>query len=157
MKSIIVAALLMWILPASAQFKPNGDPEPTVAESLVHPSAGLGSLFGFLNSDNFRMNHSVSMSYLSTNAGGLSLASYTNTMLLKLADPLHLRVDLTLQGSPFGNSLGLQQSELSGFFLSNAELNYHPSENMFIDVRYGQLPAYGYGYSPLGVGYYGYR
>jgi len=165
MKRMIVAVLLVVNLPALAQFKPGNDPEPTVSEALVHPTPGLGSLFGLLNSDNFHMRHSVSMSYLSYGGGGLSLASYTNSMLYKISDPLHVRFDLTFQGSPFGNSLGLQQNDLSRVFISNAELSYRPSENMFIDVRYGQLPYYDYrnspfgysplGYSPTGFGYYG--
>ena len=159
MKRVLVAALLALNLPALAQFKPDSDPAPNVSESLVHPAPGMGSLFGFLNSDNFHMNHSVSMSYQSFNGGGLSLASYTNSMSYKIADPLQAHLDLTFQGSPFGNSLGLQSTDLTKFFISNASLSYRPADNMFIDLRYSQIPAYGYGYgySPLGLGYYGYR
>ena len=158
MKRIIVAVFLVvnvaMIQPAAAQFKPDNDSQPTVSESLVHPSSNLGSLFGLLNSENFRMRHSISMSYLSFGGGGLSLASYTNSMLYKIADPLHLRFDVTIQGSPFGNSLGINQNDLSRIFISNAELNYHPSENMFIDVRYGQAPWYDNRYYPFGPGYF---
>jgi hypothetical protein len=58
--------------------------------------------------------------------------------------------------SPF-NSLGKDaQSNLSGLFLSRAELNYRPWKNALVQISYRQIPAayglgtgYGYGFGGM--------
>jgi hypothetical protein len=131
---------------SNAQFKSQVENQPSVSQSLVHPMTSINSFLGILNPDNFSMQHSLSMSYMSFGGTGISLASYTNSMFYKIADPLNIRFDLTLQGSPFGNYGSLQQSDLSKLFVSRAQLNYRPLENMFIRLEYNQLPAGRYYY-----------
>ena len=157
MKKLFVAIVMLAMVAnmnVMAQFKSQEENQPSVAQSLVHPTS-INSFLGILNPDNFTMHHSFSLSYLSFGGQGLSLASYTNSMFYKISDPLNVRFDLTLQGSPFGNSLGLQQNDLSKIFLSNAELNYRPADNMFIKLQYSQLPFYNLQYNPYyPSGYY---
>ena len=141
---------------ATAQFKSQTENQPAPSQSLIQSPGGMGSVLGLFNPDNFLMRHSLSFSYFTAGGTGLSLTSYTNTMLYKISDPLNLRFDVTLQGSPFGNYGGVQQSELSKIYLSRAELNYRPAENMSIRVQYLQLPysAYRYDwYSPYSYPY----
>ena len=137
MKTIIV--LLVAVGSVTAQFK-SQEQQPSASQSLVHPLTSINSFLGFLNPDNFMMRHNFAFSYMTSGGQGLSLASYTNSMLYKIADPLNVRFDVTLQGSPFGQYGSAQQSDLSKLYLSRAELNYHPWENVFMKVQYNQLP-----------------
>ena len=139
--------LLALFLPAAvfAQFKSDLQDQPSTAQSMVRPDPTIGSFLNLLNSENFSMRHNLSYSYLSSGGTGLSIASYTNSMFYKIADPLNVRFDLTLQGTPFG-SASPYQSALNGLFVSRAELNYRPWENTFIKVEYNHLPANYLGY-----------
>ena len=142
---VLMVGIVALMTPAGAQFKSQVENQPSASQSLVHPT-NMNSLLGILNPDNFTMHHSLSMSYMSYGGGGISLASYTNSMFYKIADPLNVRLDVTLQGSPFGSYGNLQQSQLSNLFVSRAQLNYRPMENMFIRVEYGRLPYNDYYY-----------
>jgi hypothetical protein len=147
MRLQVTACLLLFAgTMALAQFKSQADQPQNPTQGLFKPSQSIGSLLGLLNPDNFRMRHSFSFSYLSSGGTGLSLASYTNSMFYKIADPLNLHVDLTLQGSPFGDYGSLQQNDLSRLYVSRAELNYRPADNMYIQLQYRQLPFSYYDY-----------
>ncbi len=144
---VLVAAILSIVALAGAQLK--DEDRQSVNESMVKPAQSISSFLGLLNPDNFTMHQNISMSYFSYGGTGMSVASFTNTMLYKISDPLNVRLDLTLQGSPFGQTGGFSQSELNRLFISNAELNYRPTDNMFIKLQYSQLPLGLYGmYSP---------
>jgi hypothetical protein len=67
-------------------------------------------------------------------------------MFYRIADPLDVRVDVTLQGSPFGPTAGMNRNDLSGIYLSRAELNYRPWDNVFFQVEYRELPYSAYLY-----------
>ncbi len=138
----MILALALVAGTGMAQFKTQSE-QPTAVPSIVRAAPDMGSLLGFINPENFSMHHSFSVGYLSGGGTGLSMASYTNSMFYKIADPLNVRMDLTLQGSPFGASTPYQ-SALNGVFLSRAELNYHPWQNFFISVQYNHRPGYGY-------------
>ncbi len=131
--------------------------EQSAAASLVRPGGagsagsngsgswggGLSSFFGLLDPDRFLMRHTLSMNYMSAGGSGLSLASYTNSMFYKIADPLNVRVDVTLQGSPFGTPAGVDRNALNKIYLSRAEMNYRPWENVYLQLQYREMP-----YSP---------
>ena len=147
---IVSMGVLLFSALASAQFKSQEEQQPSPAQYLVHPATSINGILGFFNPDNFMMRHNFSFSYLSSGGAGLSLASYTNSMFYKIADPLNVRFDLTLQGSPFGQYGSAQQSDLSKLYLSRAELNYRPWENVFVKVQYNQVPLNYWGsYPPL--------
>src|SRR5713101_1195880 len=83
MKKIILTVVIVFMLSggASSQFKSQVENQPSVSQSLVHPNTSINSFLGILNPENFMMRHSFSLSYLSAGGAGLSLASYTNSML----------------------------------------------------------------------------
>jgi hypothetical protein len=142
----VLACILLFSFAGSAQFKSQVE-QPSVSRSLVQSKTSLSSFFGLLNPDNIRMQHNFSMSYFSFAGTGMSLASYTNSLFYKISDPLNVRFDVTLQGSPFGQSA--YQNALTGVFLSRAELNYRPWENFLIKLEYNRLPYNYYGmYDP---------
>ena len=145
---IVAVGIFLFSALASAQFKSQEEQQPSPAQYLVRPTTSINSILGFFNPDNFMMRHNFSFSYLSSGGTGLSLASYTNSMFYKIADPLNVRFDLTLQGSPFGQYGSSQQSDLSKLYLSRAELNYRPWENVFVKVQYNQLPLSYWGNYP---------
>ena len=152
----LLIGLLITLENVSAQFKSQTENQPSPSQALVHPAPSIGNFLGLLNPENFNMRHSLSFSYLSSGNVGLSLASYTNSMFYKISDPLNVRFDVTLQGSPFGNYGGIQQNELSRLYLSRAELNYRPSENMFIRLQFNQIPLGTYFDDGYGLLYYPY-
>lgn len=142
--AVLMIGIALLTVPARAQFKSQVENQPSVAQSLVHPMTSINSFLGILNPANFSMRHSLSMSFISAGGIGMSMASYTNSMKYKIADPLDVRFDLTLQGSPFGSYGSLQQSDFSKLFVSRAQLDYRPLNNMFIRLEYNQLPPGGY-------------
>jgi hypothetical protein len=140
--SAILVVLMISVHSGFGQFK-SQEQQPSASQSLIHPATSINSFLGFLNPDNFMMHHTFGLSYMSSGGQGLSLASYTNSMFYKIADPLNVRFDVTLQGSPFGQYGSARQGDLSKLFLSNVELNYHPSEKLFLKLQYRQMP-FGY-------------
>ncbi len=136
----LCAATLLLGLSATAQWKSKPDEKVPVSESLVRSDRG-GLLFGWFDPANFTMGHSYSMSYTTSGGMGYSLGEYTNTMLYQISDPLSVRLDLSLSHSPFDSYGGRLGRELSGFRVSNAELNYRPSENTSLRLQFRQLPA----------------
>jgi opacity protein-like surface antigen len=158
MKSLLILAFSAFLATgvSSAQLKSLDEQPVSASQSLVHPATSISSFLGLLNSDNFMMRHNFSLSYLSSGGDGISMASYTNSMFYRIADPLNLRLDLTLQGSPFGGSGTLSQGNFSKLYISRAQLNYKPADNMFLRLEYNQIP-FGYlpgGYSSFAPGYY---
>ncbi len=151
--SLLLLAAALASTVSTAQIKSQDEQPVSASQELVHP-ASMGSLLGLLDANNFMMRHSFSLSYLSAGGQGISTASYTNSMFYRIADPLNLRLDLTLQGTPFGQS-GLGEGNFNKLFISRAEMNYKPSDNMFLRLEYRQIPFNYYSgfYSPYTPGF----
>jgi hypothetical protein len=129
---------------ANAQFRgqePSGPPR--VAGSMV-TNEGSTNFLSFINPDNFRMNHSYSMSYMTMGGRGMAIGMYTNSMFYRIADPLDVQVDVSLMHSPY-NSFNNNMDDYSGVFISRAEVNYQPTENFRVQLQYRQLPYGAYG------------
>jgi hypothetical protein len=143
--NILFILILVISLSVSAQFKSQNPEKTSVANSLFRPS-GTNSFLGFLNPENFQMNQNISMQYISGNGYGLSLASYTNSMFYKISNPLNVRLDVSLMGSPFGSYGMGNNTNFNKLFISRAEINYQPWENFHMQLQYRQLPISMYGY-----------
>lgn len=160
--SILITLLLAGLLsaPAAAQLKSQARAGESASPGLVRPAGtggwggGLSSFFGLLDPDRFLMRHTLSYNYLSAGGTGLSTASYTNSMFYSIADPLNVRFDVTLQGSPFGPTAGADRNDLNRIYLSRAELNYKPWDNVFLQLQYRELP-YSFYRNPFDPWYYG--
>lgn len=145
---------------ANAQFRRSASEEPTAAQSFVHPEMSETWL-GFFHPENFSMHQSYSMSYSAMGSQGIALGRFTNSMMYKFSDKIDARVDVSLQHSPYSTFDKSITNSLTGLMVDRAELNYRPSENMFLRISYRKLPSYyGYGYngynSPYLMGYPGY-
>lgn len=146
---ILILSVLLGVNVGNAQLKSQEQSQPTVAGSLVRPLPSMSGFESWFNPENFSMRHSFSLQYMTGGGYGLSLATYTNSMLYKFSDPLDVRFDVSLQGSPFGHTGFDQRTDFSKLYISRAELNYRPWENVRIQLMYRQFPYSGMGlYSP---------
>jgi hypothetical protein len=156
----LVALVLIVVTTGAAQFRSKIEPKPAVNESLIRQDGG-NFLVGWFDPSRLTMRHSFSLSYQTFGGKGLSVGSYTNSIFYKFSDPLDVQFDVSMIHSPF-NSFGRDfQDRLSGVYLSRAQLNYRPSDNILFQIQYRQVPAmywmmnsgygvwdYGYGRSP---------
>ena len=135
---------------ANAQFRSQASGESRVADGLMHNSSP--SLFlGWFDPARFHMRHSFDLSYVTSGGQGLSLGTYTNSMMYEIADNLNARADVSLSYSPYNSfsTFNNKKSDLSSVYLSKAEVNYRPSKDVLVQFQYRMIP-YGYGaYSPF--------
>jgi hypothetical protein len=133
-----------------AQFKDSGFETNSVKEGIV--SENSNAIFGFLNSDDFIMRHSFSLNYATSGGQGMSLTSYTNSMFYRLMNNLNVQLDVSVMYSPY-STMGEQfQKDISGVYISNAAINYHPWDNFSVHLQYRSMP-FGYGYYHPFYGY----
>lgn len=151
MKKIILI-LMVASLPVYGQFRDDGLNQPKVKEGIVDQSSGY--VFGFLNSENFQMRHSFSLSYSSFGEQGTSLGSYTNSMFYKLMSNLNVQMDVSVLFSPYSSFGQNFQNDINGVYISRAAINYYPFKDMQISIQYRNLPYYN-PYFGSGSGYYG--
>ena len=101
-------------------------------------------MLGFFNPQNFSMNHSFSLSYSAFSGQGVSLGVYTNRMMYKFSEDFDIQVDASMVTSPYNTFGDNFTDQISGIYLSRAQVNYRPSENTSISLQFRQVP---YGYS----------
>lgn len=143
MKKMMVLFAVIFSLNIYAQFKEPGFPTRSIKDGIVNENSG--SLFGFLNSDNFQMKHSYNLSYSSFGNQGLALGMYTNSMLLKLSNNMNVQVDASIIHSPYSTFGKDFQNQLNGVYVTRAAFNYKPWDDFFISIQYRNLPmAYHY-------------
>jgi hypothetical protein len=136
---------------ASAQFKTQRDAEGRVSDGVSTESPSL--FMGWFDPEKFHMSHSFSMSYMTGGGQGLSLGTYTNSMTYRFSDKIDARADLSMMYSPYNtlgsfNGAGKGKNDFSSIFLSRAEVNYHPWENVRFKLEFRQSPFYNPYYSP---------
>jgi hypothetical protein len=152
MRTLIILIVIAGLQTGSAQFKPKAGDQPRVSDSFIQPQSS-SDWFNMFNPNNFQMRHSYSASYSSFGGQGLALQRYTNTMMYQFLPNLQARVDLSLQNSPYSTFDYRLQNQFSKAFVSRAELNYRPTDNMVIRLQYREVPFsyfdYGY-YRPFG-------
>jgi hypothetical protein len=138
---VVVVLIVFGALQAEAQLKSQLEQEPPVSDAITRqPEPAL--FFGWFDPSKFSMQHSLSMSYQTMGGQGMSLGMYTNSMMYQLSNNLNARADVSLMYSPY-NSLstsGSKRNDLSSIFLSRAELNYRPWENVLLRVEYRRIP-----------------
>lgn len=152
-RCLLVALLTVGcVAGASAQFKTQVEQESRISNGIVQQNEP-SFLFGWFNPEKFSMHHSVSFSYSTMGKESMSLGTYTNSMMYEFADNLNARADVSMSYSPFNSfSSGLgkgQKNSLSSIYLSRAELNYRPWENVAVQLQFRQIPYGMYYYSPF--------
>jgi len=139
--SALTVVLLLFTATANAQFKSQVDKESRISDA-IYENTGSSFLFGWFNPERFHMRHSVSMSYTTFGSSGMSLGTYTNSMMYQFTDNLNARADVSVGFSPFNSmsKMGGMQNSFTGIYLSRAEINYRPWENFFVQLQYRQSP-----------------
>jgi hypothetical protein len=148
----LLLILIFTSLSVFGQFRDDGLNQPKVKEGIVDQSSGFA--FGFLNSENFQMRHSFSLSYSSFGGYGTSLGSYTNSMFYKLMSNLNVQMDVSILYSPYSSFGQNFQNDINGIYISRAAINYYPFKDMQISIQYSNLPYYN-PYFGSGSGFYG--
>lgn len=149
MKKLTIIFLLVITTSVVAQFREDSNKPVDIKSGIL--SNESGNFLGIFNPNNFRMSHTFDLSFQSFGAGNLALTTYTNSMFYKFNDQLNIQADISLVNSPYNSFDKNFAKQINGFYLSRAQLNYKPSENMNIILQYRNIPA-GY-YSPYMYGY----
>lgn len=141
MKKFFLTIVLLAILPFSVlgQLK-NQDKPVAIQQELVRPQGNEFFGLGWLDPSRFTMSHSISMSYFSVGDGSVSQSLYLNTMTYQIASPLMLRVQWGIQNFPHNSLAKNNPMFQGGFFLSNAELKYKPSDKFEMKLQFQQAP-----------------
>jgi opacity protein-like surface antigen len=155
MKSLsLVMVVCLTVLAAAgarAQFKPDAaHPSEESGGLITQPPSTM--MFGWFDPSKFQMHHSFELSYQSFAGQGMSLGTYTNTMMYQFADNLNARADVSMSFTPTNtqSAFGTKGSNnFSGIYLKNAELSYRPWDNVKVQLQYSQLPYGSYYYSPF--------
>lgn len=150
MKKFLLNAILLFSVSVNAQFKDPAFPTESPKDGIIDNSSS--SLFGFLNSDNFSMHHSFGLSYSAFAGQGLSLATYTNSMMYKFSDKMNVQFDASIISSPYSTFGKDFQNSLQGLYISRAAFNYKPWEDVSISLQYRNIP---YLFNNYSNGYYG--
>jgi hypothetical protein len=125
---------------AVGQFRSQPEARSSAGESLLRPDDG-GLLFGWFDPSRLTMHNSYTLSYTTSGSKGYSLGELTSNIAYQISDPLSVQFDVSLLHSPFNNLGGNFANNISGIYLTRAELNYRPSKNMFLQIQYRQLPS----------------
>jgi hypothetical protein len=145
MKRIIAVVFALAIASnfSFAQYKLGDNTNPSSYKPYDNSSSNL--ILGFINPNNFTMNHSFSVSTMASPYGNISLTSYINTMNYRISNKLNVSADVKFQYSPYASSnLGQNytnslQNNLNGVFLSRASLNYRISDYSSINFEYRRI------------------
>jgi hypothetical protein len=132
--------LLVFSIIAVGQFRSQPEARSSVGESLLRPDDG-GLLFGWFDPSRLTIHNSYSLSYTTSGSKGYSLGELTSNIAYQISNPLSVQFDVSLLHSPFNNLGGNFANNISGIYLSRAELNYQPSKNLLFQIQYQQLPA----------------
>jgi len=135
-----VFILLLFTTFAVTQFKSQPEARSSAGEALIRPDDG-SLLFGWFDPSRLTIHNSYSLSYTTSGGKGYSLGALTSNIGYQLSNSLSAQFDVSLLHSPFNNLGGNFANDISGIYLTRAELNYRPSKNLFFQIQYQQLPA----------------
>jgi hypothetical protein len=101
--------------------------------------------------DRLQMSHTLSMGYYALGSEGLGVSMYTNSLRYQFSERFSMRADVALILSQFGSFSSRLNAQGSSFFLRRAEIDYRPSQDFGITLRFERAPESGflsaYGYS----------
>jgi hypothetical protein len=135
-----VLTLIVVSVMAVGQFRSQPEASSSVAGSMIRQDDG-GLLFGWFDPSHFAIHNSYSLSYMTSGGKGLSLGTLTSSLAYQISNPLSVQFDVSLIHSPYNNLGGNFAKDISGVYLSRAELNYRPSKNTLLQIQFQQLPS----------------
>lgn len=147
MKKLLIVLVFGLSLTVFAQFKNSDSEKPDISQGMFKTD---NSLFGFLNSPNFNMKQSYSMSYSTFGGQGMALGVYTNNMSYQFSKNLDVELEASVVNSPYSTFGKSFQNSINGIYLNRAAVNYKPWKDVSISFEYSRLPYYYSPYSSLG-------
>ncbi len=154
MKNIILIIIVLVTSISQAQYRDDLNKQADIRSGIVKNNS-FGSILGFINPDNFSMQHSFGLSYSAFGGiGGMAMGVYTNSMSYKFSDRLNLETDISIVNSPYNSFDKDFSKQINGVYLSRVQMTYKPTDNMNIILQYRQIPGgiyspYSYGGSSL--------
>jgi len=142
MKILVKTAIMLLVFSTIAvcQFRSQPEARSSAGESLLRPDDG-GLLFGWFDPSRLTFHNSYSLSYTTSGGKGYSIGDLTSNIAYQISNPLSVQFDVSLLHSPFNNIGGNFANNISGIYLTRAELNYRPSNNMLLQIQYRQMPT----------------
>jgi hypothetical protein len=142
MKIFIKTVLVIIVVSSLAisQFKSQPEARSSVAGSLIRQDDG-GLLFGWFDPSRISIHNSYTLSYTTSGGKGYSLGTLTSNLAYQISNPLSVQFDVSLMHSPYNNLGGNFTKDISGIYLTRAQLDYRPSKNTLLQIQYRQLPA----------------
>ncbi len=160
--SIVFIVFIGFMTPVQSQVLRDGANQQVPVR--VYGEGNGFSLNKLFSPEHFQLRHSYEMSYNSFGGQGMTLGTYTSSLMWQFNQKLAARADIAFSHTPFGTG-GFQQAlgrdSYGKIYLKNAEIAYRPTENMQLNLSFRQSPygrymqPYGYGYHPYGRSYYG--
>lgn len=141
--------MLIILAPAGkAQLKSQLPAGTTIEQSIRIPglSAAIGSL-NLFDPSRFSMSHSYSLSFMSGGGYSTSLGMYQNTMRYLVSDKLLLTTRLGFIHNPLQGGYGTNQN-LWNNLIYGADVLYHPTPNLWLNLSINQGPLYNRYYYP---------
>lgn len=133
---LLLASSMLWSQVKIQQQPTNvGD----LLRKALYNAHASSSLLG-INPDKLKMNHSYSLAFSTFGGNSLTQGMYLNTISYQFDIPLSLKVQWGFMHQPFA-SAGLNTNLTNQFFISGAELNYRPLENLSMRLQFYQRPA----------------
>ncbi|MBN1398705.1 MAG: hypothetical protein JXA06_11800, partial [Bacteroidetes bacterium] len=141
MKILLKTAFILIVVSftALAQFRSQPEARSSATGSMIRQDEG-GLLFGWFDPSRLSIRNSYSLSYITSGGNNLSLGTLTSSLAYKISDPLSLIFDVSLVHSPYSNLGGNFTKSISGVYLTRAELNYRPSDDLLLHIQFRQLP-----------------
>ncbi len=101
--------------------------------------------FSLLDPGKFKMSHSYSFMYTSSNYGSQSLGLYLNSIEYQISNPLKIRLNLGYYHNP-GALIGKNNGSLSsnGQILPGLSITWKPSDKFHLHFNYQEMPGYYY-------------
>jgi len=137
-KTMLVLALVNFT--AAGQFRSQPEARSSAIESIIRQDGG-GLLFGWFDPSRLTVRNNYTLSYTTSGGKGFSLGTLTSSLAYQISNPLSVMLDISLVHSPYSNLGGNFAKNISGVYLSRAELNYRPSNDLLLQVQFRQLPA----------------
>ena len=132
LKTVFTLAVIVCM--AAGQFRSQPEARSSATESMIRQDGG-GLLFGWFNPDRLTVRNSYSLSYTTSGERSFSLGTLTSSLAYQISNPLSVMFDVSLVHSPYNNLGGNFAKNISGVYLSRAELNYRPSDDLLLQCQ----------------------
>lgn len=143
MKKLLMMILVLSIVPTLVfgQLKRQSE-TVDIKNAIIAPLGNTLSGLGLIDPSKLSMSHSFSMSYFSFGENSLSQSLYLNTIRYQIANPLTLKLQWGIQNFPHNTFMANHPAFKGGPFISGAELDYRPTENIQVKLQYNTMPGY---------------